>query len=347
MAGGTKTTSMAQSCLGIGILALAGCGDTEVDPARNPLTLTQANANAVVAKLADMNNVMAGAGGGSGQVLAANLTASIPSDRTSHSRFNLADFASDRLQKFLAVPAARSTVAAQLVSIQDAACAVSGTFSYSWNDKDNSGQLSVGDDVSGTFKECVEEPGVALNGGFSFVFNGLIGNPATPLSAWWMSANLSFDQLRVTEGSKSWVLTGRQLSFIASTQDGITYTGSLSGASLTVEGAQGSSTLGTFVYEFTHDKNTLVYTTHGVGTLADTQLGGRVTFLTLQQFKGAGNQGPTEGSMRINGAKNADATVSRVTFTAVGNGNVRVEVDSNGDNVVDQTSATTWSALGV
>lgn len=342
-----NTMRILRSCWGAGAcVLLAGCGETELNPKGQPLQLTSSNAQIAVAKVADATKIMTGAGGGGGRALAANLAPASP-ERDSPSHFNVADLAGSTLQKLFAAAPTRSTVASQLVSVNAAPCAVSGSFSYTWNDKDNNGQLSVNDEISGTLNQCVEEPGLALNGGIAFIINDLIGNPAAPLTAWWLSATLDFNQIRVSEGSKSWSLNGRHLSFTSSTADGITYNGSLSGAALGIEGPQGGTTLGTFIFEYAHDKNTLAYSTHGTGTLVNDQMGGRVTFLSLQLFKGIGTGNPTEGSMQIFGAKNTDGTARNIVFTATGGDNVRIDVDANGDHQVEEFFLTTWTAMGV
>jgi len=340
-----KTLGVIGRCAGVGmIVALIGCGDSELHP-KTPIAITSGNANAVVARVVEMNDLVTGVGTSSGQAVAANLTAS--SETRTAPAFDLAHFALDRVQKVMAHPPAPPVVAAQLVSVNDQACDVSGSVSYTWNDKDNNSALSVDDEISGSFTQCVDFPNTTLNGKFSFTLHGLIGDPTLALSAWWLSASLAFDQLRVTEGARSWTFNARGLSLITSTHDGVTYIGSLSGATLDVAGAQDTTTFGNFSYQFTDDRNTLAYTLQGSGDLVSTQLNGRIAFLTLTMFEGSGNDFPTAGSMKINGAKNADATVSSVTFTASGGNNVTLAIDTSGDGVADDTSNTTWGELGL
>ena len=70
-----NTLGVIGRCAGVGILiALVGCGDSELHP-KTPLAITSDNADAVVAKVAEMNDLVTGVGTSSGQAVAANLTA--------------------------------------------------------------------------------------------------------------------------------------------------------------------------------------------------------------------------------------------------------------------------------
>src|SRR3569832_2368606 len=292
-----------------------------------------------------MNDLVTGVGTSSGQAVAANLTAS--SGTRTAPTFNLAHFALDRVQKVMVFLPAPPAVAAQLVSVNDQACDVSGNVSYTWNDKDNNSVLSVDDEISGSFTQCVDFPNTTVNGKFSFTLHGLIGDPTLALSAWWLSASLAFDQLRVTEGAKSWTFNTRKKRQNTTTHNNETNTNTQTRTTLDVAGAQDTTTFGNFSYQFTNDRNTLASTLQGSGALVRTQLNGRVAFLPLTMFEGSGNDFPTAGSMKINGAKHADATVSSGTFTASGGNNVTLAIDTSGDGVADDTSNTTWGVLGL
>lgn len=327
------------------VMALVGCGDTALNP-KTPAPITSASAPTIAATVIQMDDLVTGVGIGSGQVVAAGLTP--PPAQVSASRsFNLVGFTIARLQKIFAHPPATPAVAAQLISVNNQACDVSGTVSYRWNDQDNNNVLSVNDDITAAFAQCVDVPGETLNGGFSITLHGLIGNPALPLTSWWLSATLNLDHLSMAQGTKTLTLTAGGLSFITSTRDGLLYTGSVSGAALAVDGLPTPVETGNFNYQFTHDANTLAYTSQGNGDLVSTNMGGRVAFLTLVMFQGIGSDFPTTGSMKINGAKNANATANSIIVTATGNGNVTLAVDTNGDGMADDTINTTWGGLGL
>lgn len=325
------------------IVALVGCGETEENP-KAPVAINSANAKLVVGKLAEMNGLVAGVGTSSGQAVAANLTS--PPTHIGPG-FNLVRFALTGVRQVIADPPAAPPHTAQLIAVNDRPCEVSGSVSYTWNDKDNNNALTVNDEVSGSFSQCVDSTNTTVNGKFSFTLHGIIGDTATALSAWWLSASLNLDQLRVAEGSKSWTFNAKSLSLTASTSDGVVYTGALSGATLDVTSSQDAVTFGNFNYQFTDDQNTLAYTLQGSGDMASTRIGGRVAFLSLAMFQGTGDDFPTAGSMKIKGAKNADATVSSVTFTAMGGNNVSLAIDATGDDVADDTINTTWGELGL
>ena len=331
--------------VGVGgmIVALVGCGETEENP-KTPVAINSANAKLVVGKVAEMNGLVTGVGMTSGQAVAANLTS--PPAHAGPS-FNLARFALTRVQQVIAEPPSNPPHAAQLIAVNNRPCEVSGSVSYTWNDKDNNNALTVNDEVSGSFSQCADSTNTTVNGKFSFTLHGIIGDPATALSAWWLSASLNLDQLRVTAGSKSWTFNAESLSLTTSTAEGVVYTGSLSGASLDVTSSQDTTTFNNMNYQFTDDQNTLAYTLQGSGDMLSTQIRGRVAFLSLAMFQGSGDNFPSSGSMKIKGARNADATVSSVTFAAMGGNNVSLAIDTTGDDVADDTINTTWGELGL
>ena len=62
--------------------------------------------------------------------------------------------------------------------------------------------------------------------------------------------------------------------------------------------------------------------------------------MTLTTFEGVGDNFPNTGVMRITGANN-----SNVIFTVISNTTVQLEVDEDGDGVVDDTITVPWADL--
>jgi hypothetical protein len=75
------------------------------------------------------------------------------------------------------------------------------------------------------------------------------------------------------------------------------------------------------------------------GTLDSTQLAGVVQYSTPVTFAGEGFDYPSSGALLVEGEN------SSARLTAIDNVNVTIEVDSNGDGVIDDTINTTWADL--
>lgn len=316
-------------------MALTGCMDGE-SRSVTPLVITSDNAAAAAASVSDASNVTAGAGGGSTGALAASLGAA-PLDPAVATRFGLLRFTRQQLQNGFAAPAAAATPASALISSPNRSCEQSGRVSSTLNDRDDDGQLSVDDTLTLSFDQCSDESGVTLNGNMVLTVHALIGDPALQTD-WWLTASLALEQLRITAAGEEWTLNGGTV-FTSSTH-GTSSDSSLSGPALSVAGARDSIVLGNFIYHYSEDSNTLLYTLHGRGALESRRLTGSFNFESLQRFQGIGDASPTSGSMKLIGANRSSAT-----FTAQGGDNVRLAVDADGDGAAEDIIDTTWAAL--
>lgn len=332
------TTSRAWIGGGAGVatlVALTGCMDGE-SRSVTPLVITSDNAAAAAASAADAGTVTAGAGGGSGGVLAAGLGAA-PSDPAVGTRFGLLRFTRKHLQNGFAAPAAAATPASALISSPNQPCEQSGRVSSTLDDRDDNGQLSIDDTLTLSFDQCSDESGVTLNGNMVLTVHALIGEPALQTD-WWLTASLALEQLRITAAGEEWTLNGGTV-YTSSTR-GTNSDSSLSGPSLTMAGTRDSIVLGNFIYHYSEDSNTLVYTFHGRGALESSRLNGSFNFESLQRFQGIADASPTSGNMKLIGANRSSAT-----FTALGGDNVRLAVDADGDGAAEDIIDTTWAAL--
>lgn len=115
----------------------------------------------------------------------------------------------------------------------------------------------------------------------------------------------------------------------------------VSGAAMTIDYNGRSETLRNYVTDHTLDggMQNLPYTMSASGSLDSTELAGVVQYTTPVTFGGEGPDYPDTGSLLIEGEN------SSARLTAVDNVNVTIDVDSNGDGVVDDTINTTWAEL--
>lgn len=216
-----------------------------------------------------------------------------------------------------------------------------GTVNVSWNDADNSGNLSSGDTFTMTFNSCtINSLSTTINGTLGLTQLVLTGTPGVT-TAWSIAADFSFNNVSVQQGSTAGRLDG-DMAFRLSTSDSITDSGSVSGSSLTVVQNGRTATLSGYRINYTEDTNTAAYTLSIDGNVYDSKLGGTVQVTTTQAFSGtditAGT--PDTGSLTITGANNTS-----VMLTAQGGGNVQLQIDSNGDGQVDSVVNTTYNQL--
>lgn len=115
----------------------------------------------------------------------------------------------------------------------------------------------------------------------------------------------------------------------------------ISGIAMTIDYNARSETLRNYVSNQTLDGGvqTLPYTMSAAGSLDSTELAGVVQYSTPVTFAGEGVDYPDSGSMLVEGEN------SSARLTAVDNVNVTIEVDTNGDGVIDNTINTTWADL--
>ena len=114
-----------------------------------------------------------------------------------------------------------------------------------------------------------------------------------------------------------------------------------SGVSLTIDGSLGSQTLTNFAASHTQDVEAVPspYSQTSTGTLDSTMLPGVVTYSTPVTLTGFDAEYPSAGEFLISGAD------SSARLIAVDNVNILIEVDADGDGVVDEVIETTWAAL--
>lgn len=291
------------------------------------VAITSANANQVASDaFAATNFAVSGANTATDLVAFAVGSASNPS-------FNLRSFADDYLQRL------RSRSSSQMVTVQAVytdpyVCSGGGSYADVWNDADNDLTDSAGDSYSTTYNNCVEA-GITTNGAVSA---SLVSFSGSVFGDYTMSGTFGFDNLSVSYTGFSFNMNGG-MSYSAS-RTGTNASATVSIPSLVITEPSGSATIANATLQYSQNETTLAYSYSISATVSSTAAGGQVTVTTLAPFTGTGTGYPVSGSVRMTGAAG-----SSVTLTATGGGNVRLDVDSNGDGITDSTINTTWPAL--
>lgn len=315
--------------------ALAACGGgsgggSDSVASADPVAISAANAPQVAEAAYSAPASLEGAGLGGAGFLTGAVT------QTPDDGVDMIEVIVDQLKAgqalFAANPAAFVTGASVTATEQ---CTDAGSFSFTLNDADDNQDLSSGDSLSATFKNC-SEGGTVLNGTLSINNILITGDPLTfPYS---LQLTIQANNFSVAENGETARLNGG-MTLSQSTGDGTSFVNRVSGTSIALTESGGAATLSAFQVDATEDGGG-GYTYDMNATVSSPDIGGAVTIVTGVTFQGVEPGDPFTGEATITGANN-----SSVTLIALDAVNVRLLVDEDGDGATDATIDTTWTNL--
>lgn len=336
-----KTATAVSSFTLCAILALAGCGGGGGDSATasgsssaGALVITPANADDVSSEVMTASNDTIGVGD-AGSSVVTGVVVSNPDDGADV--LNIARTQIEWLRQLQ--PQLFSSQMTGVVTTNTVSCTPSGTADVEWNDADNDGSFSGGDSLSVYFNNCVIE-GATYNGTFNTTINSLTGDPSI-VAPWSLGATLSFNQMSFVEGGESGSING-DFTFSINSSNGIQLAVSVTVDSLTATYNGDQTTLSSLNIQYTEQSAGGSFSLTMSGTLQSDALNGIVSFGTIQAFTGTDivNSWPTSGRLEITGADNAS-----VLLIALGGDYVELQVDEDGDAILEATVSTTWTEL--
>ena len=215
-------------------------------------------------------------------------------------------------------------------------CQQSGTITISG---DVSDPLAVDDTYRVESAMCDDGLGEVVDGIIDFTVRDVAGE-VSPGGAYLLSMDAIVTNLQIANSIDTYVSNGDATMTLDTTESPFIRAGS-SGSSMTTDSSVSSDTIANYQSSQTVDGNlqTLPYTLSASGTLDTTLLDGTVSYSTPLEFSGEGNSFPSAGVLLVRG------TNSTARLIAVDDVNVTIELDVNGDGVVDDTINTTWLAL--
>jgi hypothetical protein len=217
-------------------------------------------------------------------------------------------------------------------------CIPSGTVTLSGDVADPL-TITTGDTFRAVYELCDEGFGEVVDGTIDLSVREFTGDILLT-GLYMLSMDALVTNLQVVTGTDT-ITNNGDATVSLDTMQAPFISASVSGTSMTVDSNTSAETLSNFSSRQTVDGNEpeVPFTLSGSGTLDSTQLAGIVHYSTPSMFSGEGLDYPSAGVLLVQGEN------SSARLTAVDNVNVTIEIDSNGDGVVDATIDTTWAAL--
>lgn len=308
--------------------------------------ITQANAEVVAATAVNSVETAQGLSSGASVLTGVSVNAT-------PNNFNLPDFIVSQLQRVAGAPGllTNGSITGVAFGPEVSNCTdfggTSGTVTMSGNVSGNvsgsgSNLLSVGDTIIMVFSNC-NLPDAIINGTMSMTITQVSGDLLS-FTTFTLGVNVTLSSLSISDGVV--VITGNgDMSMLL--DENFTTGDSrmvLSGNQITATDGSNTETLTSYNFDFTGD-NSANFIAIMEGTVSTTALGGSVSFVTTTNFTGndlANNGNPLAGVLLI--TTNTDG--SQEWLIARSNGiDVQLDIDENGDGVVDATIMTTWTEL--
>lgn len=212
-------------------------------------------------------------------------------------------------------------------------CTGGGTITLS-GDIANPATLSPNDTITFEYAACVEGD-TTMNGRFSMRVTGFSGDPASGVFSFAVATTIT--SLQVTVAGETATLNG-SVSISISAAATTTVTTTVSSSSITVGDGGADHTLRD--YSSVHTLASGSFTLDVSGSLTSSDFAGMVSFDTTAVLQGMDDGYAFTGQLLITGANGATIEVIVLDGTFV-----RLEVDSNGDGIVDATLDVTWDDL--
>ena len=308
-----------------------GGGTTAGIAASDPVTVNAANAQTVAGSTLDASDGLTGNTEGT-----SGLVALAAVGQPQSVQINVIDTIIEQARKapvlFTGGPSGVTPAAVQSLNQN----CDSGTISGSFNDADNDLSLSTGDTFSMTANNCSLD-GVTMNGSISLSNVSVTGDEFSPPYS--LQFTLQATNFSVSVGGEAVVMRGDG-TISESSSDAVNFISSVSGNGIEITAGGESLTLTDYDIQETENQATGAYSISINATISSSGLGGSVTVRTDVALTGVGAFDPDSGQITCVGAGNTS-----VTLTVVDSINVQLEVDQNGDGIIDETLSSAWADL--
>jgi hypothetical protein len=228
------------------------------------------------------------------------------------------------------------TMTTDAVSSGSTACAVSGSVTLS-ADITSSATLPAGDHISFTYQDCDQGEGAVLDGGFEMTVRTFQGDVAN--GSFLMTVDLAMDGFGVLQDGQGSTIDGG-FSMTLDTRDANALRIEVSGETLDLATGSEFASLADFRTAITVDTQLQTSTLEVDGYLMSSAFSGEVRYETLEAFDLDAAGMATAGRIRITGARNAT-----IEITILGEQNAQLDIDVDGNGVVDEVVTVSWTEL--
>ncbi|MFA7504207.1 MAG: hypothetical protein WCZ28_05875 [Burkholderiaceae bacterium] len=337
----TRVRNTAQiTVISAALLMLAACGggssnDSTGDGAGSSSAINSGNSTVVASRAYAVASVLYSTGENATQLVDVKSASTTSRD----AQFNLAEFALHKVLDFDAADRSSAKLAGKAVQTHADACSLAGSFTETWNDADNNDILSSGDTASITFTNCVDEPGIRLNGTISLSNLSITGSAATPSRS--VGATFLFESLQLSVDDASATVHGDMALQAALTNFApFTYDISINGKNLAVTEGSWQEALTAYKANVFIDFTSGRYAYGVAGTVSGTGFPTAITMATPRTLTGNIGAYPTTG---VTIASAADGTAARLTVNSATN--VTIDLDADADGTFESSETMTWAQL--
>ena len=223
------------------------------------------------------------------------------------------------------------------VSTSTDTCAVSGSLTTAFDDRDGNGVLSSGDVVTATFAQCKYASTYSVDGVVTIALT------STPTESD-IAANATFQHVAIVNNNVTSTIGGAVAvhEADAATTSTVTLVAASGGFNVAIASSSYADSID-FESGF-RIVNTQIGSGAQVtmdGSLSATSIDGRVTIVTQSPLTtGPSDFYPSSGVVKVTGANG-----SAVLATALSNTQVQLQVDANGDGSYEGSTTVAWSSL--
>ena len=198
--------------------------------------------------------------------------------------------------------------------------------------------LTVGDRIIGVFDNCDDNDGYVISGTVDLTVSGYEGNFLTDVFL--LGFDVTLVDVVIEEGGES-VTTSGSFTLTLDNLDFPIMGLNLAGSELQLNADGEAISLTNFDHDLTVNIGVFPETVVALasGTLEIQSVGGTIGYETIVALEAVGDLDPNKGEILITGAG------SSIRILVVDTQNVTLEIDVNGDGVVDEYVYTNWSEL--
>lgn len=203
----------------------------------------------------------------------------------------------------------------------------------------NPNTLTVGDTITAFFDNCDDNEGFVISGQIELTVAAIQGDIITDVFL--LGLDVALTDISITEGTDTVTADG-DVTITVDNLDFPLSTLSLAGSELRFGAGGEVITLTNFDHSLEVDANVFPDTklAEVLGRLASQILGGTVDYETLLSIQATGDDDPYTGEILITGANS-----STVRIVIQDSSSIVLEIDANGDGVVDDFVDTSWAEL--